>query len=231
MIKLITFDLDNTLWDVMPVILNAEKTLRKWLQERVSNYNDLITNDVMTEMRAAAIAADPQLTYNISDLRVLLLEKALMHCGTSRAQAQRLAEEAFQVFMRGRNDVTLYADAEPMLEELAKSYQLAALTNGNADISAMPIAKYFAFSMSPDKVQARKPEPQIFSATLQQAGCNPSETVHVGDHLEEDIGGAVAAGWRAVWVNLAQDAAPIAPNYSASVTQLKDLPAVLRNLG
>ena len=34
-IKLITFDLDDTFWDIGPVIINAELSTRKWLEEKV----------------------------------------------------------------------------------------------------------------------------------------------------------------------------------------------------
>ncbi|EGH32151.1 HAD family hydrolase, partial [Pseudomonas syringae pv. japonica str. M301072] len=33
MIKLVTFDLDDTLWDTAPAIAGAEVTLRDWLGE------------------------------------------------------------------------------------------------------------------------------------------------------------------------------------------------------
>jgi putative hydrolase of the HAD superfamily len=33
-IKLITFDLDDTFWDIGPVIINAELSTRKWLEKR-----------------------------------------------------------------------------------------------------------------------------------------------------------------------------------------------------
>ena len=34
-IRLVTFDLDNTLWDVDTVIHRAEKETRNWIQPRV----------------------------------------------------------------------------------------------------------------------------------------------------------------------------------------------------
>ena len=34
-IKMITFDLDDTLWDNRPTIINAEIETRKWIEDRV----------------------------------------------------------------------------------------------------------------------------------------------------------------------------------------------------
>ena len=230
MIKLITFDLDNTLWDVMPVIIQAEKTMRAWIEPRVENYAQQITSELMTELRNSAIEQNPNLVYNISDMRLLLLKQAFARCGLANAEAEQLAEQAFEVFMQGRNAVKLYEGTELMLGELANSYTLAALTNGNADVSVMPLGRYFAFSMSPEQVQSRKPEPKIFAQTLIRAGCRADEVVHVGDHLAEDIDGAINAGWRAVWANIGAEAEPEKPNYSAQVTRLAELPDVIATL-
>lgn len=230
MIKLITFDLDNTLWEVLPTIIAAEKTMRDWLQERVPTYQSQVSGEFMTTLRENALSADPQLRYNISDLRLLLLSQALVHCGLEKSAANQMASEAFSVFMRGRNSVEFYPNALSSIAQLASSYRLAALTNGNADISVMPLADHFEFSMSPDLVQARKPEPKIFAETLARAGCEAHEVIHVGDHLHEDIDGATEAGWQTVWVNIAGEEPPESPNYSATISHLNALPAVIREL-
>jgi putative hydrolase of the HAD superfamily len=47
-------------------------------------------------------------------------------------------------------------------------------------------------------VGARKPDPAIFEAALELAGCRADEAVHVGDTAAEDVAGARAAGIRAL---------------------------------
>jgi putative hydrolase of the HAD superfamily len=47
---------------------------------------------------------------------------------------------------------------------------------------------------------ARKPDPAIFAAALEVAGCGPEEALHVGDTEDEDIHGARAAGIRALLI-------------------------------
>jgi len=229
-IQLITFDLDNTLWEVTPVIVQAEKKLRAWLTERIPHYAEVATGEQMAEWRNAALARDPHLRYYISKLRIELLEQAISSCGESPARARDLAREAFAIFMQGRNDVAFYPDALSTLQTIAERYRLAALTNGNADISVMPISATFEFSMSPDQIGSRKPEPAIFEATLERAGCHSGEVIHVGDNLAEDIDGAAASGWRSIWVNLAQEDEPDVRNYNAMVTELAALPAAIERL-
>ena len=48
---------------------------------------------------------------------------------------------------------------------------------------------------------ARKPDPAIFAAALELAGCGPDEAVHVGDTAEEDVAGARAAGIRPLLID------------------------------
>jgi 2-haloalkanoic acid dehalogenase type II len=50
-------------------------------------------------------------------------------------------------------------------------------------------------------VGARKPEPAIFEAALELAGCEAAEALHVGDSPAEDIDGAAAAGIRSLLID------------------------------
>ena len=51
-----------------------------------------------------------------------------------------------------------------------------------------------------DEVGIRKPRPEIFEATLSALDVKPEETIHVGDNLRADVGGAAALGLRTVWI-------------------------------
>ena len=49
-------------------------------------------------------------------------------------------------------------------------------------------------------VGIRKPRPEIFQAILEALGTAPEETLHVGDNLRADVGGAAAVGMKTVWI-------------------------------
>jgi putative hydrolase of the HAD superfamily len=51
-----------------------------------------------------------------------------------------------------------------------------------------------------DAIGIRKPRGEIFAAVLDQLGVEPAETLHVGDSLRADIGGAAPLGIRTVWI-------------------------------
>ena len=50
-------------------------------------------------------------------------------------------------------------------------------------------------------VGARKPDPRLFEAALEVAGCAADEALHVGDTPTEDVEGAKAAGIRALLID------------------------------
>jgi putative hydrolase of the HAD superfamily len=81
-----------------------------------------------------------------------------------------------------------------------------------------------------EELGASKPDPAAFAATLELMGSAPEETVMVGDHLEWDVRGALAAGMRgAVWVAGDEDERE-PPAGALRVTRLGEVPAALAAL-
>jgi HAD superfamily hydrolase (TIGR01509 family) len=75
-----------------------------------------------------------------------------------------------------------------------------------------------------------KPDAEIFAAALELAGVAAEEAVHVGDSLECDVAGALAAGVRAVWVR--REGTAEGPAGVPAIPSLAELPAVLgENVG
>jgi putative hydrolase of the HAD superfamily len=79
-------------------------------------------------------------------------------------------------------------------------------------------------------VRASKPDPAAFTATLELMDAAPQETVMVGDHLDWDVRGALAAGMRgAVWVAGDEDERE-PPAGALKVARLREVPAALAAL-
>lgn len=51
-----------------------------------------------------------------------------------------------------------------------------------------------------DAIGIRKPRSEIFEAVLAELDVAPAETLHVGDSLRADVGGAAPLGIRTVWI-------------------------------
>ncbi|MEL0047242.1 MAG: HAD family hydrolase [Gammaproteobacteria bacterium] len=200
-IRVITFDLDNTLWDVGQTIRRAETLLREWMQTNTPDALAVYASGAIEEIRADIVARHPNQRHDLSFLRTEVLRACMLESGLAESQAKRAAEAAFEVFFVGRNDVVFFDNALKVLDDLSQRYRLFALTNGNADIHRVGIGQYFEGAVSSADVGASKPDPAMFSAVLARAGVQAPEAVHVGDHLSDDILGANRAGMRSIWFN------------------------------
>jgi 2-haloalkanoic acid dehalogenase type II len=198
-LRLLCFDLDDTLWPVRPVIIRAEHRLRNHLDAVAPEVHQRLGPEDFAAFREARLGADPTLRHRLSALRRLVLEDALRASGYE--EAETLAAEAFEVFFDARNDVAYFEGTLEALEALSRRYTLAALSNGNADIRRLGLERIFAFHFNAEGVGAPKPQPAMFEAALQRAGLGPEQAVHIGDHAVDDVQGAAAVGMKTVWVN------------------------------
>lgn len=225
-IRLITFDLDDTLWDVRPVLHSAELTLREWLARHTPDLNDFSV-EALGAIRRTLLDAQPELRHRISELRRRILCHALEEAGYPRNEARELAEQAFQVFLEARHAVQLFPEVHPTLELLANHYRLGVLTNGNADVRRLGLADYFDFTLCAEELGVGKPDPRPFCEALKRAGVAAGHAVHIGDHPSDDIGGAQRAGMRAIWFNPTGGPWQDDGHPDAVIGNLAELPAVL----
>lgn len=226
-IRLITFDLDNTLWDVDTVIIRAERNMVAWIGAHAPAALTVYKPDNVQRIRAQVIDRYPQQRHDLSFMRTQVLE-AVMHEAGYASQAQALAHAAFDVFFEGRNEVEFFPNALDMLAELKQSYQLLALTNGNADIHRAGLGHLLDGAFSSADVGASKPDAKMFEAALDHVDATPAQMIHVGDNLVDDIQGASEVGAHSIWVNLSD--APAASLPTATVSTLADIPAAIENI-
>ena len=226
-IDALIFDLDNTLWDVEPVILRAEQMLAGFLAQNCPRVVERHTLESMRELRARLVVEQPAMSHDFTWLRLELLRRLMREAG----YPESLAQQAFEVFYRARNEVVLYDDVLPALTTLHSRLRLFALSNGNADLSAIGLGHFFERSLSARDAGVLKPDPRIFRRLLDDAGLDAARVAHVGDDPEADIEGARGAGVLPVWLN--RTGAPW-PAASASpalhIRSLGELDAVLTGL-
>jgi putative hydrolase of the HAD superfamily len=196
-VQAIIFDLDDTLWEVGPVILRAEHAMLAFLAERYPRVLERHSLDSMRDVRARMAIEHPAMRHDFTWLR---LESLRYHARES-GYSQEMAEEAFAVFYRARNEVALYDDVRPALERLHGRFRLFAVSNGNADLAAIGIAGYFERALAARDAGMLKPDPRIFALLLEQAGLDAARAWHVGDDAVADVEGARRAGVTPVWLN------------------------------
>jgi len=227
MINLITFDLDDTLWDVRPALIKAEQAQNVWLQQHYPRAIENRDSHDLNQRKKDLIKQQPNLIHHISRFRQIFLEQLLLDAGVPPDEACDAAMQAFGAFIARRNDVELFKHAESVLEELNQDYTLAAITNGNADVSQTPLAAFFSFALKAEDVGAAKPAPDLFLAAMAQANSSPEQIVHVGDSHDHDIVGAHGVGIRSVWLTSEQQPSTLA---SGTIQCLSELPNIIRTL-
>jgi putative hydrolase of the HAD superfamily len=196
-VQAVIFDLDDTLWEVGPVIVRAEHVMLDFLAERYPRVLELHTLDSMRDVRARMALEHPAMRHDFTWLRLESLRRHAREAGYPEA----MAEEVFAVFYRARNEVTLYDDVLPALERLHGRFRLFAISNGNADLAAIGLARFFEHAVAARDAGVLKPDPRIFALLLQRAGVAAERVLHAGDDVVADVEGARRAGITPVWVN------------------------------
>ena len=130
----ISFDLDNTLWDVDQIIIRAEQSMRDWMREHTPDAYVAYTPEVIQPIRERVMRKHAHAATDLSFLRTELLYELMRQTGYGHAEARAQAKRAFEVFFEGRNTIEFFPGALDAIRTLAEDYRLLALTNGNADI-------------------------------------------------------------------------------------------------
>jgi len=193
----LSFDLDDTLWPVGPVIAAAESELLAWLRARYPRTLSGHDIESLRALRAGVAERFPEHGHDLTFLR----HRALKDLFEAAGHAESLADEAFEVFFAARNRVEFYDDVRPSLIRLRSRYRLFALSNGNADLHRCGIGDLFAGHITARAAGAAKPDARIYAALVEMAGVEAHQVLHIGDDPLADVVGAMQAGMQAVWLN------------------------------
>jgi HAD superfamily hydrolase (TIGR01549 family) len=195
-IDAISLDLDDTLWPVLPALVKAEQAMHQWLLEHAPATAAICSTARLREIRVLVAMANAERAHDMGWMRLESLRQALKEGGEDPA----LAVGAFNVFLEGRQRVTLYSEVEEVLQRWKSRYKLLVVTNGNADIDRIGIGHYFDVNVAAHELGVGKPDRRIFEHACGQAGVQPERVLHIGDDLELDVVGARGAGMHAAWL-------------------------------
>jgi putative hydrolase of the HAD superfamily len=130
--------------------------------------------------------------------------------------------------MLGALEFTAYPDVLPALEELReRGLRLVIASNWDCSLPdwlrPTGILELVDGVVTSAEVGAGKPSPRVFERALGVAGVEPSEALHVGDKVDNDVEGAAAAGVRGVLLQREGDPPPGVE----SIRNLSELVALL----
>jgi putative hydrolase of the HAD superfamily len=195
-LRAVTLDLDDTLWPIRPAIERAESALHAWLVRHAPEAARRYDIEALRLLRDEVARDRPEWALDFTRVRHFSISLALQRSGHDPA----LADAAFEAFFSVRHQLALFPEAEAALQALSARFPLLAVTNGNADLSRLPIARHFQGTVSARELGIGKPDRRIFEAACERLGCEPHEVIHVGDDWQLDVEGALAAGLCAAWL-------------------------------
>lgn len=223
-IKAILFDLDETLWPLIPVLQRAEASLYMWLKLNLPGVARQFSLAQLSQLRTSLIPTDSRFAYDLWALRHATLRHACLKSGEDTG----LVDKAMAVFSDARNAVTPFDDVMPGLTQLQNDFVLGSISNGFADLQVIGIAHHFKISLAAHQFGCAKPDPRIFHAACSALKIEPRQALYVGDDPLLDIEGAQNAGMHAIWMDRFQRKLPAHIVPSASVTNLHELHQVLQ---
>jgi putative hydrolase of the HAD superfamily len=196
-VRAVAFDLDNTLWDVEPVLARAEARLLEWLHQHCPRIPEQVSLADMRAAREELARREPHNAHDVTYLRLTGLARHARECGYH----EDIAARAFEVFLAARCEVEILPDVRPGLARLQRGYTLASLSNGNADLGRIGLGAAFAVSLNARQIGAGKPERRCFEQLARELRLATAEILYVGDDPWLDVAAARAAGCRSAWMN------------------------------
>ena len=197
--KVMSFDLDDTLYDNSDVIRLAEEHFLQCVQEQ-AQLSDF-TLEYWREWKWQLAEKDPLIAEDVIAWRVETLRHLLTHHGKSAVEIDRTLAIAMEEFIEWRHKIDVPAESIEVLNQLKDRYPLSVITNGNVIATRIGF-EHFQLSLRGGEQGRAKPHQDLFHQTAHYFGVKPSEILHIGDNLTTDVQGAIQAGCQAVWINL-----------------------------
>lgn len=193
----IFFDLDNTICEP----IQGREGLLEAAFER-AGVEQFCTVAGLRSASNAVVDADTDEEYFEA-----LFAEAAERAGVDPAVAPELGAAYLETLDPGA--VRFRTGAEAALELAAERGPVGLITNGtegmqSLKLEALELTDFFDVTVFVDPRDGipPKPNPEPFEAALSGLEVTPGETIHVGDNLHADIGGANAMGMDSAWINL-----------------------------
>lgn len=215
MIRAVVFDLWNTL--VQSAHGDPFRHLARLLDEAQAERFPEMKRDAMAHPHADARA---------------FVEEWRARMALTDAQVEAMTE----VFRTAQEDAGCFPETLEALEGTRRIARLGLLSNtqsfdmGFLDrlglVSLLPVRGLSALT------GRLKPDPEAFRELQARLGCFPGEIAMVGDRWNDDVLGALEAGWTPLWVNRAGRPRPELPDEAdlVEVRSLAQVPEAIRAL-
>lgn len=199
--KVISFDLDDTLYDNSEVIRLAEQNCVDFLRN-LSEIKELDL-DYWRSWKQQIERQDPILCEDVTAWRMKTIRAMLQFHGKSAVEIEPVLQQTMTYFLEWRHKIEVPLQSIEILNQLKTRYKLTALTNGNVDPKRIGLP-HFELVLAGGKHGRAKPHQDLFHQAAAYFNVRPQEILHIGDNLITDVQGAIQAGCQAVWLNLSE---------------------------
>jgi len=198
--SVISFDLDDTLYDNRPIIRQAEAASQQFLNQQYPKSQAWQIGD-WHRLKLTLIKQHPQLRHDPSLARQAMLECGLVELGYDAHTAKAGATAVFDHFVLHRSHFSVSNPVLELLAKLKQNYRLIGITNGNVDYQRIGLGGLLEFVVHPGQGFKQKPAADMFVQAAKQLNIPLRQILHVGDSAMSDVVGARQAGCQAVWLN------------------------------
>ena len=199
-IKAMTFDLDDTLYDNHPVIAGLEQKTADWMHQH-HPISQNMTHQEWRWLKLKLAEQTPFLQSDVSEWRFQQIRQGLMHLGYDDPKASQAAKSAMDQVVIWRHQIDVPELTHQVMSQLKQQIPLIAITNGNVNPDKIGLGAYFDLVLNAGPDGWAKPHAQMFDTALAHLGLPAEHVLHVGDNLISDVAGAKHAGMSACWIN------------------------------
>lgn len=203
--KWIFFDLDDTLFDFSKASLISLQRLWKETPEirtRFADSDAFIDEYHIHNKRMWDLHESGKITADFLKSERFRLTVFPEHKDDNVAKASRRLNDRYLLLL-GECE-TVRPGAKDLLKYLSDKCLIGVLTNGFTEVQYRKLKttglnRYIQRMIISDEIGIQKPDARIFRYAEQETGAIPESTVMIGDNPSNDVGGALEAGWRAIY--------------------------------
>lgn len=195
-VSVISFDLDDTLYDNVPIMQTAEQQVQQFIARQYprARHWDI---EHWQRRRFLVMQRNPELSSDMTQLRLTTLREGFSEAGI--ADPGQAAEEVMEFFRFHRSNFIVEEPSLRLLHQLKSHYRLAAISNGNVECDKIGLGDYFDVIVQPGAGLRGKPFGDMFERVKDHFQISGQHILHVGDHPYSDILGAHRAGCQSAW--------------------------------
>ena len=229
-VKVVFFDLDDTLYDHSYHIESAIAALRAkhdFLHDYPLKQVTQLSYELLEEVHTRLLNGE----ISLEDARRIRWQKFLEEFGQ---------EDNFDPTTFGAFYLKAYYESErvvpgtiELLKTLKKDFSIGIISNNLLieqleKMKRLGISDYIDFFAISEEVGAAKPDRKIFDVAIERSKFGAEEAVLIGDSWENDIVGALKAGIRPIWLNRNGRVSP--DSRITEITSLEPIENVLHHI-